>query len=293
MKSFEYYAPDSLEEAADILARFSGRAAVLAGGTDLIPDLKRKKRAPECLVNIKNIVGLRAIEEEEGGLKIGSLTTIQDVIAAPRLSGVHGLLRQAAVHLATPQIRVRATVGGNICHASPAADLAPPLMALDSRAIIQTPRGRLRLALDDFFLGPRRTALGPEDLLVGLTVPRPEGAAGTCFLKIGRTKMADLALVNVAVFVELSRADRRCCQARIVLGAVAPTPIRARRAEEMLVGNMVGHDLIEETARSAAEETQPISDVRASREYRKEMARVLTVRALRAAVDLAETAAAA
>lgn len=283
MKPFDYYAPTSLDEAISLLAGQNGRARVLAGGTDLLLKMRAGKLAPGCLINVKRISELRGLSySEKAGLRLGALATVAEIMASPAVCNHYPAIAQAAAMMAGVQIRNLATGGGNLCNAAPSADLAPPLIALGAQAHIAGPRGRRTVALEDFFAGPGQTILAGDELLIEVSVPAPEPGLAAVYLKHAPRQAMDIAIVGVSAGITVK--DGMCSSARIVLGAVAPTPLRAREAEQALVGRSLEEKRIAEAARLAAQEARPIDDVRASAWYRREMVEVLVRRALRDAI---------
>lgn len=274
MRRFEYFEPKTLGEAASLLARYAGRAQALAGGTDLLVELKEQLRRADCVVNIKKIPGIGGMSfDARQGLRIGALVTAREIEVSPMAIQHYSSLVQAARELGSIQVRNRATIVGNVCRASPSADTLPPLIADGALVMIEGSSGKRQVALEDFFTGPGKTVLKPGELVTELRVPAPAPRTGKVYIKHGRRKAMELATVGVAV----TRSEK---ETRIVLGAVAPTPIRARRAEELLRGKPWNDALIEKAAAAAAAESRPISNVRASAQYRLEMVVVLTRRAL-------------
>lgn len=281
MRRFEYFEPATLDEAVGLLARYDGRAQALAGGTDLLVELKEQLRRADCLVNLKKIAGIGALAfDAREGLRIGALVTAREIELSEVILRLYPSLAQAARELGSIQVRNRATIVGNVCRASPSADTLPPLIADAGQATVYGKNGERRVPLEDFFTGPGRTVLRPGELVTELRLPAPARCTGKVYIKHGRRKAMELATVGVAV--SLSVAD-----VRIVLGAVAPTPIRARRAEDLLRGKKIDAGSIERAALAAVEESRPISNVRASAEYRREMVGVLTRRALTKALEAA------
>ena len=286
MKRFDYYEPETLKEAVTLLGRHNGQASILAGGTDLLIEIKEQIRFPEFVINIKKIPGLDHLTYEDGvGLRIGALVTARAVETSPVIIEKYAGLAQAVIELGSIQIRNRATVIGNLCRASPSADTPPPLIADGASVTIFGPAGERELPLEDFFTGPGQTVLANDEILKEVAVPSPPPRAGKVYIKHGRRKALELATVGVAVAVNLK--GEVCEHIQIVLGAVAPTPIRARTAEDTLRGTVIDEKAIEAAAHAAMEESRPISDVRSSAEYRREMVRVLTGRAVRRALDSA------
>jgi CO/xanthine dehydrogenase FAD-binding subunit len=278
MKPFEYFAPATLPEACQLLAAHNGEARVIAGGTDLLLKMKAGtlRAAPQAVVNIKRLPELRGISNLQSLISIGALTTLEALRRSPLLREHFPALVQAANTMASVQVRNLATVGGNLCNAAPSADLAPILIALEAVAVISGPPGERRVPLDEFFVGPGQTVLAPGELLLAIEVPPPAGRS--LYLKHAPRQHMDIAVVGVGLSLQL---EAGCCEsARVVLGAVAPIPWRARRAEAELTGGRLTADRIGRAARLAAEEAQPIDDVRGTAWYRRRMVEVLTRRGL-------------
>ncbi len=286
---FDYQKPTSVAEALEILGEFKARAKVLAGGTDLLVNLKRGLIEPETVVHIGRIPGLDAIDKLEGGLRIGPLVTAAAMAESGPALGAAAMLGEAAGRLGTPLIRNRATLGGNLVSARPAADMSPPLMALGAKVVLAGPAGEREVTLDDYFTGPGQSVQEADELMTAIHVPAWGEAAGGCYLKLGARKTLEISLVNLAAFVRLD-GDGQVAEARVVMGAVGPTPLRAPSAEEFLVGQRpAGEDdpLFAEAARKAAGDAKPIDDHRGSAEYRRAMVEVLTRRALTRAWSMA------
>ena len=286
MRRFEYHEPATLEEAVALLGRHGGAASVLAGGTDLLVEIKEQLRRPQHVVNIKKIPGIDSFDyDEEKGLRIGALVTARAIETAPIALSKYPGLAQAARELGSIQIRNRATLIGNVCRASPSADTLPPLIADRARAKLYGRGGERTVELEHFFTGPGQTLLAPDELVVELILPAPAAHTGKVYIKHGRRKAMELATVGVAVTLTIEGG--RCHDVSLVLGAVAPTPIRARSAEDALRGKAADDEHIASAARAARLEARPISNVRASADYRSEMVEVLTRRALEKARELA------
>lgn len=284
LKKFDYAEARSIEEALSLLEEHGPAGKVLAGGTDLLVHMKKGKCVPSGLIDIKPVKGLEGISfEDEGGLVLGALTTVRTIEDSPRIAGTFPLLWEAARGLGSKQVRNRATVGGNLCNASPAADLSPALIAYGAVAALAGRTGQRELLLEDFFRGPGLTALAGDEILAQIRIPPPPPDAWGCYIKHTVRRSVELAIVGVAVLLHLSD-DHLCRKARVVLGAVAPTPIRAGRSEALLRGKRLGEELLREAAKAAAEEASPIADQRASAEYRREMISVLVRRALASAL---------
>jgi len=280
VKPFRYFAPLTLQEAFGLLSAYRGEAMLLAGGTDLLVEMKEKRVVSPYVIDLKRIPGLNQIVLEPRLLRIGALASIREVEVSPLVKAHAGLLADAAAVLGSLQVRNRGTIGGNLCHASPAADLAPPLIALEAKVKIQGPDAERMEDLEDFFTGSGCTALKVGEILAEVEIPLPGPRTCGTYLKFSPRKAMDLAVAGVAVVIALSWPDRVCAKARIALGAVAPTPIRARQAEKRLEGKKIDGSLLEEAARIAASEARPISDLRGSAWFRQEMVKVLVKQAV-------------
>lgn len=278
MKAPLYLRPRSLQEALEALGEPGARP--LAGGTDLVLLMRDRLVRPSLLVDISCLEELRRVERDADGLRIGAACRLVDLEAHPLVPPV---LRSACRQVGTPQVRNVATVGGNVCNASPAGDTIPPLLSLDAVAEVRSAAGSRSVPLDRFFLGPKKTVLAPGELVVEFRIPGEALDRGGCFQKIGRRSEVVIAQVNAAATVEL---DERGALAavRVALGSVAPTPLRCRRAEEKLAGRPPAGEAVEEAARAVLESISPISDVRAPASYRLRVAAVLTRRALAGAL---------
>jgi CO/xanthine dehydrogenase FAD-binding subunit len=272
-----FHQPASIGEAVRMLRKGGSAARIVAGGTDVVVQADRSIR---CLVDIKQL-GLDFIRRRGNECVIGATTTLMAIEQSPVILALaNGILAQAASTCGSVQIRNMATVGGNLANASPAADTATPLLVLEAHLMLANSRGRRKVPLADFFLGPHKTAAG-GGLLMEIAIPMPPraGRIGWSFQKLGRVE-GDIALVSASAGLQFDRAGR-CQWGRIALGAVGPTPLRARNAERLLAGQQLEMGLIERVADEVAREVRPVTDVRASAEYRREMSRVLVRRALR------------
>lgn len=279
MRRFDYFEPQTLDEAVTLLARYNGTANVLAGGTDLLVEIKEQIRKPDHVINIKKIPGMDRLSFDPAtGLKFGSLVTAREIETSPDVRRDYRGLAQAASEVGSIQVRNRATIVGNICRASPSADTLPPLIADGAVITIFGPAGDRQVALEDFFTGPGKTVLAANEIVTGIDIPAVALHSASVYIKHGRRKAMELATVGVAVSLTLDGAV--CRRIRIVLGAVAPTPIRAKKAEAMVQDHALDEALIEAAAQAAMEESRPISNIRGSAAYRREMVRVLTARAI-------------
>jgi carbon-monoxide dehydrogenase medium subunit len=287
LRRFSYYEPATLEEAIATLA-VGADTCVLAGGTDLVVDMKVERMRPSAVVNLKRIPGLSGIEVADGGTRIGALTKITAIERSSLVRERHPAISAAAGVLASPPVRGLATIGGNIGRASPASDLAPPLIVHRAIAIIEGRDGSREEAVEDLFLGPGVTTLSVDDVITSVFVPDSVPRFGSVHLKIGtRGGGTDIAVVGASAGVALDESGA-IQDVRIVLASVAPTPIRALAAESALAGVEPSEELLAAAAEIAAGECRPISDLRASASHRLALAKVLTLRALRAAVAAAE-----
>ena len=276
----ELYQPISLQEASRLLKEHGPGGRFLAGGTDLVIAIKEKGLVPKYVVDLKKIPGLSAIREHaDGSLTIGALTTMREVEISPVIIRKFPFLAQSAAEVGSIQIRNRATVGGNMANATPSADVAPGLIALNATAKIVGARGEKTVPLEEFFRGPGQTVMEPDEILTEITIPKTSPQLVGEYIKFSPRDMMDLAYVGVAVTYNLTDTNR-CSDVRIVLGAVAPTPIRARNSEAILEGQILTAELAAKVGEETAKECKPISDVRSSADYRRAMVGVMTKRAI-------------
>jgi CO/xanthine dehydrogenase FAD-binding subunit len=289
LPKLEYFQPTHLNEAFDLLERYKGEAKLIAGGTDILLLMKNRKLTPKYLVSLNKIPGLDTVQSDKGLLKIGARCKIHAIETHPVIRKQWGMLAQAAGLLGSVQVRNLATIGGNLCNAAPSADTASPLIALDAKAVIVSKKGERVLLMEEFFKGPGATDLKEGEILKEIQVPKMSPKSGGYYLKFSRRKAMDLAHVGVACVITMDGKDS-CRDARIVLGAVAPTPLRVRRAEEALKSKVMDGESMEKASQIAMEESRPISDVRSSEWYRKKMVKVMTGRALKQAISLAKSA---
>lgn len=280
---FDYLEPATIEEAVSLLSKYDGKAKVIAGGTDLVTQIRNKAIKPEYVVDIEGIPGLEHIKcDTKQGLSIGALTTIRALELSNELRQNYPVISQAAGQLGSMAIRNIATVGGNVCNAAPSAETAPSLIGLQAKAKIVGPSGERTVSLEDFFTGPGETVLKRGELLVEIQIPAPSPKTKGVYLKHAIRGSIDLAIVGVAAVMTME--GELCRDARIVLGAVAPTPMRAKEAEKILIGKKIDDALIGKAAEAASAKSRPITDVRASAEYRRKMVKVFTKRAVMEAI---------
>jgi CO/xanthine dehydrogenase FAD-binding subunit len=285
MNRIEYLAPQSWSEASAMMADHPG-AAPLAGGTDLLLQMKEKRRSAKTLLSLKRIPEAHHIHFEDGTLTLGSAVTAGQLVANDRTQYDFTALAMGAGVIGSIQIRNMATVGGNLCNAAPSADIAPPLLVFDARVVIANAQGERTISLESFFTGPGSTVLGASDLLTRIVVPQLPPHSGSYYLRHTPRAWMDIAVVGVAAAVTLA-PDGTVIDARVALGAVAPTPLRAREAEDLLRDQSPTNKVLAEVGAMAAQEARPIDDLRASADYRRHLVNVLTQRAIRGALTLA------
>jgi len=280
LPKFEYHTPTSLYKALDLLDKYDGKARVFAGGTDLLVSMKKREVLPGHLISLKGIAKLKGIHDEKKGMKIGALVTLGEIEHSKIIQDRFCVLWDAVQVMASLQVRNLATIGGNLCSAAPSADTAPPLIVLDASAEIISANGKRKVLVENFFKGPGESVLKPGEILTQIMIPNPPQKSAGAYFKLMRRAAMDLAQVGVAVCLSLDSEKRICKGARIALGAVGSTPIRALRAEQVLLNEGVNETVGKEAGKIAAQEANPRSSVRASKEYRKEMIEVLTKRAV-------------
>lgn len=280
---FEYLSPQSLQEACALLAQYGNRAKVLAGGSDVLVKMKDGLIGPSYLVSLKKLDSLKAIRyEKDTGVIIGARATHSEIMNDSILQEKYRSVCEAAHSMAAEQIRNIGTIGGNLVNAVPSADLPPILIALNAQARIAGPSQERTILLEEFFLGPGKTVLENGEILTEIIIP-DQPTTGSNYIKFGLRRAGALAVAGVASSVTLR--DGVCQDVRIVLGAVAPTPIRACQAESVVRSKKISRDLINEAGKMAAAESKPINDIRGSIEYRRNLVDVLTRRSLTAAIE--------
>ena len=275
----DYFEPKTVSEALSLLAKYGEQAKVIAGGTDVMVDIKYKEE-PGCLVNIKKIPGLGAIKENGGSLRIGPLATIHEIETNNLVRERLPVLWQSCHQFASLQIRNTATIGGNICRASPSGETLAPLLVLEAKGTLAFSEGEKTEPFSSLFQGPGKTSLGFKGLLTAIDVPYPPQGSHSVYLKHAVRGAMDIAMVGVAVLAIPDGGKSSLQDVRIGLGAVAPTPIRATKTEAMLRGKPLNAALVKEAAAMAATESSPINDQRSSGEYRRWIVEALTRRGL-------------
>jgi carbon-monoxide dehydrogenase medium subunit len=280
-KTFAYLRPLTSAEACNFKKEYGKESRFWAGGTDLLLRWQEDLDSFDYCIDLSFISDLDYIKKESDNVLIGSLARVSAIEGSSKLDHSLSIIREAAGELATPQIRNTATIGGNLCHAAPSADLATPLLALGAEVRLLSASGERWVAMDEFFHHVNQTELEENELLAEIKVPIPSAETASCFLKIGRT-VIDIAIVNMSARMTMNEKGI-LSDVRIAFGAVAPTPIRIKSSEDMLLGkNISGVDsmLINKVSQHVAKEIKPITDVRGTKEYRREISRVLTKRAI-------------
>lgn len=281
MQVIEYFEPASVAEAVGLLSQYKGRAKVIAGGTDLLVDMKSRRYGPQYIISLQAIPGLQSIQYDgKEGLRLGSMVTMRALELSMELRQKYPAISQAATDFTHVAIRNLATLGGNLCHGVPSADLAPPLIAYAARARVAGPGGEREILLEDFFLGPRQTALRAEEILVEVRVPALSADTRSVNFRFS-PRATGLPVIVVCVAARVDPETKICRDVRIVLGNVAPSVIRAIGAEELIKGKRVDAELIDRAAQAAHSEARPrAGSLRASAWYKKEVVRVYTRQAL-------------
>ncbi|MBI5571506.1 MAG: xanthine dehydrogenase family protein subunit M [Desulfomonile tiedjei] len=288
LPKFEYHEPTTLEEALRLLSELGGNAKVLAGGTDVLVRMKQKIDKPSHVISIARVPGLDAITpRDRHGVTVGSGVTAADLARHELIRDRFTPLALAAGRLGAPMIRNRATIGGNLVNARPAADFPPACMVLNAILKLKSAHDEREVPVNGFFRGPGDALIEPHELLVSINFETPPPWSGGSYVKLGARKTLEISMVNVAALVTLESADGPITAARIALGAVAPTPVRAYAAEELLVGKQPSEELFQQAGETGVGMCSPITDHRGTMEYRCMMIEVLTKRALRLAVEQA------
>jgi CO/xanthine dehydrogenase FAD-binding subunit len=285
LPKFDYHEPADVAEACELMAEFGEKARPLAGGTDLMVNMKKKIFAPEHLVSLSRIESLTRIDESKSMINIGACFTVIDLVESDLIKEKLSALRTGARALGSILVRNRATIGGNIGSARPAADLLPPLMAYGANVVLESKEGQREFLLEEFILGPGQTAIKPNEILTEIRVPIPPAQAGAGYINLGNRKSQEINIINVASYLALDNTNGTIKNVRIVMGAVGPTPLRATSAEELLMGKMPDEELFAEAGELAKADSAPIDDFRGSAEFRRAMVGVLTKRTLAIAYE--------
>ena len=281
LPKFDYFKMESFEEAIQLMKKYEGKIQPLAGGTDLFVAMKEKGATPENIIDLKGIKDYDFIRENNGQIEIGALASIRSIETSPLIKGKFPFLAEAAGKLGSVQIRNKATIGGNLCNAAPSAETAPSLICLSAMMELMDENGVRVIPLEAFFTGPGQTVIGGCGLMTKIIIPPlPQNSAGIYFKHSPRRAM-DLAVVGVGCVLTFDSGKKRCIDSRIVLGAVAPIPLRVKRTEAVIKGKEITEKEIEEAGEVASQEAKPITDVRGSAEYRTEMVKVFVKRSIR------------
>ncbi|MEL6250475.1 MAG: xanthine dehydrogenase family protein subunit M [Bacteroidota bacterium] len=283
---FDYYAPTTLDEAISLLQELGDEAKILAGGHSLLPMMKLRFASPEQLIDINNIPGLSYIKEEDGFLKIGALTKEAELEHSDIIPGKYPIFLDATKLIADPQVRNMGTLGGNLAHGDAANDHPAVMLAMRAEVLATGPEGQRTIPIDEFFYGFYMTALGETDILTEIRIPIPAAGTGNAYHKLER-KVGDYATAGVAVQLTLDN-DGVCTYAGIGLTNVNPTPLRAERSEQALVGNKLTEEVIAQAAQFASEDCNPSDDLRGDEEYKRAMVGVLTKRMIHKAMERAQ-----
>ena len=286
MNEFEYLRPSNLNEALTYLSEYNGQSRILAGGTDLVLLLQQGLMQPTHIIDITNVPELNYIREEDGHLRIGAATKMRDIETSKLVRAKVPMLADASQLVGEIGVRNVATIGGNLANASPAADSAPPLLVLDASLKVRSAKGERSVRLTDFFVHVKKTVLAPDELVTEVDVQIPPPKSGGAFFRLAKRGGNVISIVSAGAFLTLS--GKLCSVARIAMGSVAPTPIRIKSAEKALEGAEATDANIRSAAQKAFEEIKPISDIRASAEYRRDTSRVYVRKAIEEALKRAK-----
>jgi len=279
MEQFKYISPKTKKEALKILKEERVNACIVAGSTNVLPDIKVKRPSPKILIDITDIEELRGIDKKKDKICIGPLTTIAELINSELILKEGKILIQTAVEFADPLVRNNATIGGNLVTASPAADMAVPLLTLGAITKIESIREKREVKLKEFFLGPGETALEGDEMIVGIEFEKSGINKNGYFIKLGQRKAMAIAIASLALNLEVKQ--NKIIQIRIAMGSIASTPIRLTGVEEFLINKEIENGLVERAINKVSKEVNPISDIRASEEYRRYISGILFKRAFK------------
>ncbi len=277
MRSFQYLKPSSVDEAIGLLGQYGEKAKIIAGGTDVMVQWKKRAINPETLISLRNCSEINFINTDDG-LTIGAGTTHRDLEFSEVVRRNYPIITDAVDNLGSAQVRNSATIGGNICNAAPSADTAPPLLALEAVVNAKGPNGKRSIPIGDFFGGPSRNTLSPGEVVTDFHI-QPQGPnTGSAYWKHTRRKAMDLPILGVAVLISFDDSHKICEKVRIALGVCAPTPIRASHAEQFLEGKEFSRETLEEAGNIASQEAKPRTTIRGSEWYRRRLIKVLVAR---------------
>jgi carbon-monoxide dehydrogenase medium subunit len=283
---FDFMEPDNLKEALEFISAHEKDAVALAGGTDLMRNIKLGVVRPGWVVSLARLEELSGIHEQNGGLSIGAMTCMSQLSHSEQVRTLYPALAQAAAQVGSPQVRNRGTLGGNLCNASPCADTAGPAFVFGARVVLKSVVAERRLGMGEFMTGPGQTALGSGEILTAIELPAPSKTGGSAFLSLGRRRALEITIASATA--SLSLDENRVERVRVCLGSVAPTPILSRAVEHILHGNEPTQEAINAAAKAAVSDVSPIDDLRASAQYRRWMVEVLTRRTLQQALVMAK-----
>lgn len=278
INDFEYHKPKDINETFILLSEYKNKAKILAGGTDLIVHLKEEITKPEIVIDIKGITELNKFEISEDNIFIGAGITFTEIIESHKLKEKLPILWEASMKIASVGIRNRATVVGNICSAVPSLDSAPALLVYDAEVIVQSKNGKRNISIHDWFTGPKKTILNPDELVLGINIPIVKHAG--VYEKLGRYKGEDLAQAGIGIFIDETK------NYRFAYCAVGPVPKRMKKLEDFLKSKDISDKLLEEAAELIPDEISPITDIRSSKEYRIHMMKIMFKRGLQKSVAL-------
>ncbi len=286
MHRFDYYTPRTVAEATDLLSTKGDGGKVLAGGTDLLPQMKERGRHPKYIVSLKNVREIQQVAfTPNQGLQVGAGARFRALQRDPIIQEQYPIIVQSAKLIGSIQTQNLATIGGNVCNAAPSADAVPAFIVLDAQATIRGSKGARTLPLGDVFVGPGITVLGPDEVLEGLSVPVKLPRSAGVYLRHVPRKELDIAIAGVGVYVQLDESLQRFTHARVCLASVAPTPLRATQTEAALMGQAPSPELFQHAGEVAAGESRPISDQRGGANFRRALVKALTVKCLTQAVE--------
>ena len=278
MREFGFEQPMTVDDAVMLMNSVGARA--LAGGTDLVPQMREGRRSVDRVVDLKRISALTGISElPDGGLSIGAAASAASIAKHPRVSKDYPAIASSVRLIGSLQVQNRASLGGNICNAAPSADAIPAVLCYRARAVIAGPGGRREIAMEDLFQGPGRTTLAQGEILTAIDLPPPAPRSAAHYLRFTPRREMDIAIAGAGTWIRLGE-DQRITEAQIYLASVGPTPVKASSAEQSLIGKMPSPDVLKEAGRRASEDARPISDTRGSADYRRSLVTTLTVRAL-------------
>lgn len=285
--NYEYHAPKTKAEVLDLIADIGDKAKILAGGTDLVIMLKEKMIAPEHVINVAEIEELSGINFTSDGVEIGACTKISDIGASKELDKEYHALCYAADQLGSYQVRTMATIGGNIAHSLPAGETHTPLAALNAEVVIESKKGERRVKLEDFILGNRKNVMESDEMITKVFIPKPAPHSRTEYGHIGLRRAMEIDCANMTVNITLEDDKKTIKDVKMVMGSVAPKPLVSEKAPQILIGKALDEELIQKVGEAAQSEAKPISDIRASAEYRRDVIGALARRLTKEAYDLA------